>query len=247
MKQLSIIALLFLTIACSPQKDRKAQVDTENLSPEKKDSLIEKIEMEFQQPIVLKGTNQILMPLGTNMGNWKERKSSYKDAYQMNYWNVLFFDRMNGNSKLLTKEKVNISTIRVNQNEEYSERNEVLKDHVLYQMRSLDMNKDGLLNSKDPEYLYSSKLDGQSLMRISPENENLLSYQVVPKSNQIILRSARDSNKDSDFDNNDKSYWYIADLKENAWSIKEIVDKAQEKELQTLFFEQWMEKQGAGQ
>jgi len=126
--------------------------------------------------------------------------------------------------------------------DEYGERSKIMNDKVLYEMSDMDFNKDEKLNNKDPEYLFSSEIDGQNLKRVSPLNEDLQYFEVVPKSEQILIRTLRDINQDSIFNLEDESIWYRAALINQEWKLNEIIDSMGRKKIEKLYFEQWLRK-----
>lgn len=117
-----------------------------------------------------------------------------------------------------------------------------MNNKVLYEISDIDFNKDNKLNDKDPEYLFSSEIDGSNLKRISPTNEHLQYFKVVPMSEQILIRMLKDTNKDSLFNQEDESILYKAELINNDWKINEIIDSTGRRKMEHLYFEQWLKK-----
>jgi len=113
---------------------------------------------------------------------------------------------------------------------------------VLYQLTQHDYNQDGKLSNKDPEFLFSSDINGEHLTQISPSKEDLQHFEVLPNSNQIILRTIRDTNQDSIFTTDDESILYKAQLDKDGWLITEIIDSINRNVIENLYFEQWLVK-----
>ena len=153
------------------------------------------------------------------------------------YWNILFFNSENDTSNLLTQSKFNISSFDCN----IKNTGPILKNSILYRIGDLDYNKDKRINYDDPIHLFISKIDGSELTRLSPINENLESYRIVPNSDKIIFRTKRDIDSDLDFDNEDELIWYQINLSEQN-SIKEIVSPTERKLIEKLYFKQWLIK-----
>jgi len=80
------------------------------------------------------------------------------------------------------------------------------------------------------------------LKRVSPLNEKLLYFKVVSKSNQILIRTLRDINRDSIFNAQDESIWYKAELTNQEWKINEMIDSTGRKKIENLYFDQWLKK-----
>ena len=89
--------------------------------------------------------------------------------------------------------------------------------------------------------MFISNVDGTELRRLSPKNENLQSFTIIPKSDQIIIRTTRDIDKNYEFDREDDAIWYRIDLRTESSPI-EMVDSIVRKKIENLYFEQWLKK-----
>lgn len=244
MKQLIGIFLLIGLISCKESKPKSNLIEDENLTDEQVDSILAEFKFDYELPIIIDSSDQIMIPISTEL---LERRTKYgKDGYYSDsyprYWNILFYNRETGNTRLLTEQKTRISRIHVNKDDEYEEGSKVMTNKVLYEIGDIDFNKDGKLTDKDPEYLFSSDNDGTNLKRISPVNEDLQYFEVVPKSSQILIRTLRDINQDSIFNRQDESIWYKAELINYEWQIKEMIDSVGRKQIENLYFDQWLKK-----
>ncbi|MBK8346444.1 MAG: hypothetical protein IPL08_02075 [Saprospiraceae bacterium] len=90
--------------------------------------------------------------------------------------------------------------------------------------------------------MFSSEINGINLKRISPINEDLQYFEVIPKSEQLLIRTLRDTNQDSIFNTEDESIWYKAKLENQEWALTEIIDSIGRKRIEKLYFEQWLKK-----
>jgi len=113
---------------------------------------------------------------------------------------------------------------------------------ILYNISDIDFNKDKKLDRNDPNFLFASEINGEGLKRISPANEDLQHFEVIPNSGQILIKTLRDINQDFMFDREDEAIWYKAELANNDWSIEEIIDSTQRKRIENLYFEQWLKR-----
>lgn len=243
MKQLIGILLIIGILSCQESKPRIESIETEDLTSEQIDSILTEFKFQYESPIVLDSTNQVLIPISTEL---LERRTKYsKDGYYSDdyprYWNVLFYNRRTGENQLLTEDKIRISRIHAVR-DEYDEGGKLMNKKVLYEIGDIDYNKDEKLNDKDPEYLFSSEINGTNLKRVSPLNEDLQYFEVIPKSEQILIRTLRDINQDSIFNREDESIWYKAELINHEWKINEIIDSIGRKRIENLYFEQWLKK-----
>ena len=245
MNKIVYLILIIGIVSCQDRKPKIENIDTENLTQIQIDSILTEFKFQYEKPIILDSTNQILIPISTEL---LERKTSYsKDGYYSDdfprYWNVLFYNRSTGKTNLLTNEKFRISEIYAkNSDNEYREKENILNGKILYEISDIDYNKDGKLNSHDPEFLFISELDGNGLQRISPKNEDLVHYEVIQKSREIIFETRRDINNDSIFNSEDEFVWYKSKIENNQWKNVEIVDSLNRKKIEKLYFEQWLKK-----
>jgi len=245
MNKIICVILILGIVSCKERIPKIENIDTENLTQIQIDSILTEFKFQYENPIVLDSTNQILIPISTVL---LERKTSYsKDGYYSDdfprYWNVLFYNRSTGKTNLLTNEKFRISEIySKNSDEEYLEKESILKGNILYEISDIDYNKDGKLDNHDPEFLFISELDGNGLQRISPKNEDLVHYEIIQKSREIIFETRRDINNDSIFNSEDEFVWYKSKIENDQWKNVEIVDSLNRKKIEKLYFDQWLKK-----
>lgn len=243
MKSLIGMLLIFSMLSCQEKSPRMEPIETDNLSSEQIDSILTEFKFQYESPIVLDSTDQVLIPISTELLEKRTKYSS--DGYYSNdyprYWNVLFYNRKTGDTHLLTEEKIRISRIHTVRNE-YDEKNTTMENKVLYEIGTIDYNNDKQLNSKDPEYLFSSDINGVNLKRVSPLNEDLQHFKVISESNQILIRALRDVNEDFVFDREDESIWYKAEWINDNWQVVELIDSALRKQIERLYLEQWLSK-----
>lgn len=241
MKKILWIVLVVGIFSCSENKPKIENIESENLTTKQIDSILTEFNFQYESPIVLDSTNQVLIPISTELLERRTKYSSdgyYSDDYPR-YWNVLFYNRETGKNQLLTQKKIRISQIHAIR-DEYDGENKIMNSKVLYEIGEKDYNDDGKLNGKDPEYLFCSEIDGSNLIRISPKNEDLRFFKVIPKSNQILIRTIRDTERDSIFNNEDESILYKAELENQKWKLDEIIDSKGRKNIENLYFEQWL-------
>ncbi|MEL7004795.1 MAG: hypothetical protein AAFN93_18960, partial [Bacteroidota bacterium] len=226
MRQLLVVALLTTIISCVDNKRITESIETDSLTIEQIDSVLNKFQFEYENPIILDSSDYLLIPISTEL--FKSRKSYSKDGYYTDefprYWNVLFYNVNNGDVNLLTEDKFRISEINAKKERGYQDnRLNTLPNKILYIIGDRDYNKDGKLDYSDPNFLFISEQDGSNLLRLSPPNENLVSYEVIPNSYQIIINTLRDTNQDSIFNRIDQSMWYEVELINNEWVTQEII------------------------
>lgn len=243
MKQLISILLLIGILSCKESIQGIESIDSKDLSSVQIDSILTEFQFKYESAIILESSDQVLIPISTDLPERRNRFS--KDGYYSNdyprYWNVLFYNMKTGESRLLTEDKIRISHIHA-VTEGNDEGNKLMHNKILYEIGDIDFNKDKKLNDGDPEHLFSSEINGMGLKRVSPINEDLQYFEVIPKSDQILLRTLRDINQDSIFSPEDESIWYKADLINQEWKITEIIDSTGRKRIENLYFKQWLTK-----
>ena len=85
-------------------------------------------------------------------------------------------------------------------------------------------------------------MDGNGLQRISPKNEDLVHFEIIQNSKEIIFETRRDTNNDLIFDSKDELVWYKSKNENNQWKNVEIVDSLNRKNIEKLYFDQWLKK-----
>jgi len=243
--QLILVFVILTSIfACRQKPIEMPQIDAKNLSDNQIDSILTKFKFQYEAPLVLDSSDHVLIPISTEMLG--RRKKISVDGYYKNdfprYWNVLFYNRKTNETRLLSENKLRISEIHARQ-DKYDERTSIFNQMILYKITDIDTNKDKQLNAKDPSSLFSSNQDGTNLKRISPLDEDLQFFTVVPNSKQILIKTLRDKNEDLLFDREDETIWYRAEYNKGVWSINEIIDSTGRKQIENLYFQQWLSKQ----
>ena len=246
MHRLFLLLFFISLISCESRSPRLESIEADNLSIEQIDSVLTEFRFEYENPIVIDSSDFVLIPISTELLERRKTFSSdgyYADDYPR-YWNILFYNRATGESRLLTEEKVRISRIHTTKNQlEFSETiDRLYTGKVLLEIADIDFNKDERLDSDDPDYLFICNIDGGDLTRLSPLGEDLVSYKVMPNSNQIIMNTRRDSNLDSLFDNSDDLIWHKTEYIDGVWQSEEMIDSLDRKRIQRLYFDQWLKK-----
>lgn len=239
MRNLVCIILSIIAMSCTERNQETKIPERENLTQEHVDSVLTDFKFEYSNPVFLDSSNQVLLPITTRQSKRRKKFSlgSYDSEDNVHYWNILFYDKANGQTRLLTESKLQISDFSVNM----KRAGNLLTHSILYKIRDIDYNNDNKLNREDPEHLFISDQDGTNLRRLSPENEDLKSFTIIPGSDQLIIRTKRDINKDFKFDSDDEVIWYRINLPEDSKPI-EMVDSVNRKKIQNLYFDQWLKK-----
>lgn len=254
MKKLTALCLILVCCSCYDQvSDADPEpIRAENLTSVQIDSVLEGYQFSYEQPIVLDSSEYLLIPISANSINRSKgfiSSSRYTDEYGNSYekgvggqyWNVIFYNRQTGIARLLTESKYRISEINP-PGGNYRQRQGSLRTKILYKLSDIDYNQDQHMNHHDPEYLFVSDLNGENLERLSPPDEDLQYYEVIPEADQILFRTRRDTERDSVFNEKDEVMWYQTTLVGNTWERRAIIDTALQQRIKRLFFEQWLQQ-----
>ncbi|MDY8135398.1 hypothetical protein [Aquimarina sp. 2201CG5-10] len=239
-KLINFIAFILILSSCNQSNPRIGIVEEKDLTQTQIDSILNEYNFVYDDLTFIDSTNQVLFPITTQKSYNRKRYSSsgYEAEDYPRYWNILFYDNVNDKTNLLTNYKIRISDFRCN----IKNSGPILRNRILYKIGDTDYNNDKRLNFKDPLHLFVSNIDGSKLTRLSPLNENLETYKIIPNTDKIIFRTIRDVNSDLDFDNEDELIWYQIDLSITN-SLKEIVKPTDRKLIEKLYFEQWLVKE----
>lgn len=240
MKNLIFILILLSLVSCNDRNPRIGVVEEKDLSQEQIDSILDEYNFVYSDLIFIDSTNQALLPVSTQRSYGRKRygSSSYEAIDYPNYWNIFFFNTSNDETNLLTDSKIRISEFKYN----IHNAGPILKNRILYEIGDTDYNQDKRYNYEDPLHLFISKIDGSDLIRLSPLNEHLTSYKIVPTLDKIIFRTTRDVDSDLDFDNEDEQIWYQIDLSKSN-NYEEIIKPSERKLIEKLYFEHWLVKE----
>jgi len=235
-----LIFTILLLSSCNQSNPRIGIVEEKDLTQSQIDSILDEYNFVYDDLTFIDSTSQVLFPITTQKNYNRKRDSSYEYEAEdyPRYWNILFYNNINDKTSLLTNSKIRISNFQCN----IEESGPILRNRILYEISDTDYNQDKRLNYKDPLHLFVSKIDGSELTRLSPLNEDLEIYTIVPNTDKIIFRTKRDVDSDLDFDKEDELIWYQIDLSV-ANSLKEIVKTTDRKLIEKLYFEQWLVKE----
>ncbi|MEL7123064.1 MAG: hypothetical protein AAFO07_26680 [Bacteroidota bacterium] len=239
MKKPLIFILVLMILSCNSGQDRIEIIEDKNLNQKQIDSILNEYNFEYSRVVFIDSLEKVILPISTQnnrRGSSYERGSYYVDSYP-NYWNLIFYDIKSGKTKLLTEKKTRISNFDTN----FKDVGPILKKSVLYKAGNTDFNLDKKLNYEDPEQLFISDIDGNRFLRLSPVNESLTEYEIVPNTDKIIFKTLRDSNDDKEFDEEDEKIWCLIDLSAESKPL-EILSGEKRKEIENLYFNQWLVK-----
>jgi len=140
--------------------------------------------------------------------------------------NIMIREKAKEKFHLLTKDNLKIKSLT------YLYRLDTLhnKDRFVYRIIDNDSNRDGQLNDDDLVGLFTSTTNGKNLRRISPNDEQLIDWELWSIEGLLFYRTMEDIDRNGIFDENDriKLYEYNILLED---SSKIIFDKKLYKEM----------------
>lgn len=225
MKNFLIIGIIiFFLISCG--KDEKPKVIyTENSNIEtaelKKDSnLIEIADI----PIHIDSTKYLIHPIGEykmygSRGKVYFGSSSYGSGsfsitnynrYEItgNLHNLKFQQLDSEKLTSLTTKNIRIKSITFLRDIFDNTKKQIL----IYRVLDKDTNRDNELDDNDVETLYISNIDGSEFERLTSEFQELIDWKELGILNRIYFRSIEDTNKNGEFDNDDKVHYHYVDF-----------------------------------
>lgn len=131
--------------------------------------------------------------------------------------NIYFDDLISGQQRLLTENRILITSITYLR----SINKKTGKGYLLYTVHDKDTDRDGLLTTNDLESLYISNLDGTEFVRLTKENEALNQIIFVDAANRYYFSSIEDINRDGIFNREDKFHFYYLDFSADGYKLIE--------------------------
>jgi len=236
MNKITLTTLLAISIvACSDQNPDKPTV-----TPSK--GTKSKINLQVREFVQQDSSNYILFPLSAgeniNSEGLIESSREYKDMAN-DSWNIIFYNSKTGEQHLLDENKKML--IHSYGKNSYGREQAYVKDKIFYNITAVDYNGDNKFDYSDPSYLFISDLDGHHFRQLSPDNYNLVSWELVKNTNTILMILVKDSNNDKKFDDKDEKVAMSIDFTTNA-PAKEIFSGEFKDKLKELFDKNWKRK-----
>lgn len=256
MRQLTIIiALTFGLISCNNNTNKP--VDNKPLTEAQQIAKLEKLKLDFNQPVLIDSSVYVMYPLTLNNNDEESGGLGGSSSYSRptTYWNIVFYNTANGEYHLLDdKRKMVIysydprnsdvgSSSSSSDFSAYLENGYNQVDKLLYySVTTLDFNKDGKINADDPNYLFISDKAGKNFKQVSPDNLNVTNWQTIKGTNKILIQATKDTNNDKKFNEKDETIPMVYDLNTNGIS-KDIFKDDFKIKLKKQLDEQWTQKE----
>ncbi|WP_333597306.1 hypothetical protein [Chryseobacterium flavum] len=237
MKRIALYSFL-LTCLFSCRKDPESSESISDAATAAASSPIENLNIQTSTFTEIDSSGILMFPLQMGENPRENGKYSYKEMPDNGYWNMIFLNSNTNEYHLLTENKILIMDYDYKYGGEEGINVSKKTDHIFYNVRSLDFNKDKLLDEKDPVYLFVSNRFGENFRQISPENCSVDSWKYIQSSNKVIMTVTKDSNKNQLFDEKDEVLTFEI-IPNQSETPKEIFQPEIKNKLKKLYDRDW--------
>lgn len=184
--------------------------------------------LNSEDPVLIDSSENVMYPLVNNTVD-DDGGGSFSSGRSKTYWNIIFYNTATKKYHLLdTGRKMiinNYNTSYAAREYEYADSYSsdytgpaslnVIKQgsYIFYSIIVDDFDKNGVLDSADPEYLFISDKDGNNFKQISPANANVNSWVLIEKTGKVLMQTVTDTNNDKKFTDETIVVSYVYDLK----------------------------------
>jgi hypothetical protein len=105
--------------------------------------------------------------------------------------NILFYDKRTGETRPLTKDTIHILSFAIH--------NDYKRPQIFYRIVKEDINNDSMFNELDPVMLFTSSLLGDSLVQLTPDNEQYAEYFYYQDTQTILIKTNMNPDNDTSF------------------------------------------------
>ncbi|WP_162127374.1 hypothetical protein [Flavobacterium phycosphaerae] len=222
--------LVVLFISCKKQEEEKPKVIYDATSKVKTEVPVDTNQILIADlPVNMEGTNFLIHPIGVVSGKGRGFKSSGESGegftvsnygeYQITgYLKNLMFQEMGKDTLYaLTDKPILIETatyLKI-----FADKTK--QQLMVYSLSDMDTNKDGKLDSSDIKSLYISTVSGQKFTKLSADFQELVDWKIIESKNLLYFRAIEDTNKNGEFDAEDKLQYHFVNLLDKDWKVQE--------------------------
>ena len=184
---------------------------------------VKSYEMSINEILVIDSTDYILIPI-----QWRTnaRINDVKISGSNWYRNILVYNPENHQINLIFNDSLQIIKPFYSRSF-YSDKPKPIRlineKYLLISAKNDDFDNNKKLNYIDPLYLFMYNITTTELTQLTPKNYSVKQYKYLESQNIIIVSLREDSNKDLNFDVEDKEILYKIDL-ENLSKSKELFE-----------------------
>ncbi len=214
-----IVSLAF--VSCKKEEQEKPKVIYETQPKSQVKPQIDTSKADIADlPVHMEGTNFLIFPVGDmnffkKQGYAKNDKSisytisNYGEYEITGYLDNLKFQEIGKDTiYALTDKNVLIQSATYLK----SHADKTKQQFMVYVLQDMDTNKDNKLDLSDIKSLYISTVDGKNLVKLTEDFQELIDWKYLPAKNGIYFRAVEDTNKNGEFDSNDKIIYSFVNL-----------------------------------
>ncbi|AFY84963.1 hypothetical protein [Oscillatoria acuminata] len=193
-----------LSLACTRTVNRQSTLTTANASDAEPN-------ISYGELIFPQQSDYLIIPVGFQ-GDGKSSKSVFsQDVYRdsasdrmslMTIYNLIFHNRRTGESHLLLSENTLISSFHLI-NEENEAGEPIKNQFVFLEVIPEDTNQDGNRDRQDAVIGYIADTSGKNLQQVTPDNTQLVFWQIDKPLGLLLMKVLQDSNNDRKFTGED--------------------------------------------
>jgi len=203
-KTVASIFFATLSVSCNARVNRNRPQSQVNAQQTPQPSIV------YGDLIIKEESDYLMIPVSIfpdiNQGekSWVNKaSSSYSRSYKdrKNVYNLIFYSKKDASKNVLLDRKSIIKSFDLIEKKTIGQ---PIKRFWLYRIIEKDTNGDDKLNYQDATIGYLSDLSGKNLQKITPDNTQLNSWNIVQSTGAIFLEITKDTDNDKKFDT--KSY-----------------------------------------
>jgi len=227
--KITVIIALSIFVSCKKREEEKPKVIYET-SKEKTTVKIDTTQIKVADlPIHMEGTNYLIFPVGNLKNDGKGYKSSYEaeegftvsnyGEYQITGFlqNLKFQEIGKDTIYALTERPVLIQTATYLK----TITDKFKKQLLVYSLTDIDSNKDNKLDTNDIKSIYISDISGKNFTKLSADFQELIDWKIIDVKSRLYFRTIEDTNKNGEFDKDDKIHYNFVNLLDKDWKAQE--------------------------
>jgi hypothetical protein len=244
MANMKLIALIALLVSCgqqqvSPPSAQDTMITATDTVAVSASNALNNLNIQTGSFQEIGKTGVVMFPLSVGETERTEgTESLYRSSPNNSIWNIVFYNAITGETKMLGERKMLISSFSPVGDLSSAAEADSLHKYIYYRVRVDDVNNDKQLTDKDPEYLFISDLKGEGFRQISPAGLHLQSWGLVKTANKVIMIVHRDSDKNGAFTQKDEELIYQIDPSKEK-DPHEIFPDALKNKLKMMFNRDW--------
>jgi hypothetical protein len=247
------LPLLALLAACTGEAEKTS--DTKPQTEAQKQASIEQVKLHFTGPVLIDSSAYVMYPLLLRASEGEADGYDVRKGRSNTYWNIAFYNTETGESHLLAASRKMIiegygAAETSGGTPDYASGNSIHymkqvyepgNQLLYYSIKIDDYNHDGVIDDKDPTYLFTSDKNGREFKQISPANYNIESWQLVQGARKVLIQAKRDTDNNKAFDDDDITTPFVYTIRSGG-PAKEVFSKEFNSEVKEMLHNQWATK-----